>query len=274
MSRVVPPIFVAHGAPGAPPHPGDAHARDLAAWAQDLPRPRGVLVVSAHWSAHVPTRGTTASSRATTLVGERVPLGWSPPGAPELAHELHELVPSASRDPGRGWDEGVWGPLRCMFPEADVPVLQLSLVTGATPAKLYALGQRLGPLAALGYLIVGSGAFAHDAENLSPLLDAEPSPYARAFDAWASNALADAEMDVLLRWRAEGPHARRANPTGEHLDPLFVVAGAASLYEHAVGFPVRGFARATVSLRCVQLGRHGDGRAPGFTDSSRSSRSS
>jgi 4,5-DOPA dioxygenase extradiol len=190
-----------------------------------------------------------------TLAGERVPLGWSPPGAPELAHELHELVPGLARDPDRGWDEGVWGPLRCMFPEADVPVLQLSLVRGTPPRKLYALGRRLGALASLGYLVVGSGAFTHDAENLSPLLDAEPSPFARAFDAWASNALADAEMDVLLRWSAEGPDARRANPAGEHLAPLFVVAGAASLHEHAVGFPVRGFARATVSLRCVQFGR-------------------
>lgn len=251
--RVVSPVFVAHGPPGAPPE-GD-FARELGAWAASLPRPRGVLVVSAHWSEGTPTRGTTASQRWTTLDGEPVPVAWSPPGAPELAHELAEVLPSLGRAPERGWDEGVWGPLRCMFPDADVPVLQLSLVAGATPQKLYGLGRRLGALASQGYLIVGSGAITHDAGRLSPLVDAEASPVARAFDAWVGNALADAEMDLLLRWRAEGPDARRANPTNEHLDPLFVVAGAASLHEHAVGFPVRGFARGTVSLRCVQFGR-------------------
>lgn len=250
---VVPPIFVAHGPPSRPP--GPKLASELEAWAREMPRPRGALVVSAHWSEAVPTRGRAAASRATFAEGDGpLDLAWSPPSAAELAHELHALA-SVERAEDRGWDEGVWGPLRCMFPEADVPVLQLSLVTGATPTRLYGLGRRLGALARLGYLVVGSGAITHDPSALSAAEDAEPAPHAQAFDAWVGNALADAEMDALLRWRTEGPEARRANPTGEHLAPLFVVAGAASLYEHAVGFPIRGFSHGTVSVRSVQFGR-------------------
>lgn len=257
LASPLPPIFVAHGPPGAPPE--GRYADELAAWGRELPRPRGVLVVSAMWSERSPTRGSTASTRAAWTTRDGAPRAcdpaWSPPGAPELAHELASLVPALGRAPDRGWDEGVWGPLRCLFPDADVPVLQLSLVTAATPTKLYALGRRIGALAALGYLIVGSGAVALNEELRAPDADAEPAPFARAFDAWVGNALADAEMELLLRWRAEAPDARLANPTGQPLAPLFVVAGAASLYDNAVGFPVRGFAHGTTSLRCVQFGR-------------------
>ncbi len=236
-----PPLFVSYGAAGRPLPAG--YVAELGAWMQSLPRPRGILVLSAQWRERTPTRGSTAPAA-----------GWRAPGASELAHELHGLA-TIERAPERGWDEGVWGPLRAMVPSADVPVLQLSLVTGATPQKLYGLGRRIGPLARLGYAIVGMGAVTCNVEQLAEPEDAEPAPFARAFDAWAGNALSDAEMDPLLRWRAEAPEARLANPSSEHLDPLFVVAGAASLYEHAVGFPVRGFAHATVSLRCVQFGR-------------------
>lgn len=256
-STSLPPLFVAHGPPGAPP--SGRFAEDLAAWGRELPRPRGVLVVSAHWSERSPTRGSTASLRAAwTARGEELHAcdpRWSPPGAPELAHELAGLLPNLERAPERGWDEGVWGPLRCLMPEADVPVLQLSLITGATPTKLYALGRRIGALASMGYLIVGSGAVTLNEEHRADDAAADPAPFARAFDAWVGNVLADAEMELLLRWRAEAPDARLANPTGQPLAPLFVVAGAASLYDNAVGFPVRGFAHGTVSLRCVQFGR-------------------
>jgi 4,5-DOPA dioxygenase extradiol len=246
--RVVPPIFVAHGPEGAAVSP--AYAQELTAWGASLPRPRGVLVVSSGWSERSPTRGSTG--RPLTPDDAR----WSPPGAPDLAHELHQLG-SFDRAPPRVLAETAWSPLRCLFPTADVPVLELSLVTGATPTRLYALGRLLGPLARLGYLLVGAGAVTSNVEHMSRLDDAEPLPFARAFDAWAGNALADAEMELLLRFRTTAPEARLANPTTTTLDPLFVVAGAASLYEHAVGFPVRGFAHGTFSRRCVQFGISG-----------------
>ena len=259
--KVIPPIFVSHGLPTLAIDA--AHGSDLAQWARELPRPRAVLVVSAHWQAMTLSRGSTAARPPLLhdfdgydVEGRRAELervGWPARGAPELAYELAELA--AVDRVERGWDHGVWGPLVHMFPQADVPVLQLSLVAGAAPRRLFGVGRKLGALAARGYLIVGSGGITHNVKELDPRKDAPPAEWARAFDAWVANLLADAEIDELLAWRTKGPEARRAHPTPEHLDPLFVVAGAASLYEHAVGFPIRGFEHGTLSRRCVQFGR-------------------
>lgn len=263
----IPPVFVSHGAPTLAID--RESGAELAQWARELPRPRGVLVVSAHWRAQALTRGSTAS-RPKLLhdfdgykvddrilhVAKRAELErvtYPAPGAAELAYEVASLVPVERSD--RGWDRGVWAPLVHMFPDADIPILQLSLVLGATPRRLFGFGRKIGAIAAHGYLIMGSGCITHNVSELDPRKDAPPEDWARAFDAWVANLLADAEMEDLLTWRTKGPAARRAHPTSEHLDPLFVVAGAASLYDHAVGFPVRGFDHGTLSRRCVQFGR-------------------
>jgi 4,5-DOPA dioxygenase extradiol len=262
-SSAIPPIFISHGMPTLATDRDAVAGRELTQWGKDLPRPRGVLVVSAHWQAPALTRGTTAPRarpkllhdvdgypvRASELEGVR----YDAPGASELAYELGSLVPMERAE--RGWDHGVWAPLIHLFPAADVPVLQLSLVTGATPRRLFGIGRKIGALAARGYLIVGSGGITHNLGELAPQKDAPVADWARAFDAWVANLLADAAMEELLAWRTTAPEARRAHPTSEHLDPLFVVAGAASLYEHAVGFPIRGFEHGTLSRRCAQFGR-------------------
>jgi 4,5-DOPA dioxygenase extradiol len=242
----LPPIFVSHGAVGA------SFDTDLASWARALPRPAGVLVVSARWQAETLSRGSTAAQPAFVDPIANGPT-WRAPGAPSLAYELATLLPLTRTE--RGWDYGVWGPLARMYPEADLPVLQLSLVAGASPRRLFGIGRKLGVLAARGYLIVGSGNVTHNAGEIDPRKDAPPVEWARAFDAWLANLLADAEMEELFSWRTKAPDARRAHPTTEHIDPLFVVAGAASLYEHAVGFPIRGFEHGTLSRRCIQFGR-------------------
>lgn len=257
----VPPIFLAHGAPASTLDA--ASGVELAQWARELPRPRGILVVSAHWQANTLTRGSTTSRPGLLydvggydVAGSAADLArvtYAAPGAPELAYELASLLPVDRAE--RGWDHGVWSPLSRMYPSADVSVLQLSLVAGAGPRRLFELGRRLGVLAARGYLVVGSGGITHNVSELDPRRDAPPADWARAFDTWVANLLADAELDELFAWRTKGPASRRAHPTSEHLDPLFVVAGAASLYEHAVGFPIRGFEHRTLSRRCVQFGR-------------------
>ena len=265
----VPPIFVSHGTPMLAVD--RTAGADLAHWAGALPRPRGLLVISAHWQEAVLTRGSTASRPKllydfegyAAVMGRRdlAEAAYPAPGAPELAYELDSLlhldgVPSDGFErSNRGWDHGVWAPLIHMFPGADLPLLQLSLAFGASPRRLFAIGQKLGPLASRGYLIVGSGGITHNTAELDSRPDAPVAAWARAFDGWVANILADAEIDELLAWRSQGPHARRAHPTPEHLDPLFVVAGAASIYDHAVGFPVRGFEHGTLSRRCVQFGR-------------------
>src|SRR6185295_7467646 len=144
--------------------------------------------------------------------------------------ELHSLAKVARAD-GRGLDHGVWTPLIHMFPDADLPVLQLSLVTGASPTRLYGLGRRIGALADRGYLLMGSGAITHSHTEIDPNPDAPVADWAREFDGWIANMLADSEMETVLGWRKNAPHARRAHPTTEHLDPLFVISGAASLYD-------------------------------------------
>lgn len=254
----VPPIFVSHGTPRLALD--REQGAELGAWARSLPRPRGILVISAQWQEAVPTRGSTAPRpemlhdyHARSFPPELADVRYPAPGAPDLAYELHALAPIA-RAEGRGFDHGVWTPLVHMYPEAEVPVLQLSLVAGATPRRLYGLGRRIGVLAERGYLLMGSGALTHSHTEIDPDPQAPVSEWAREFDAWVANALADSDMEALIGWRA-APHARRAHPTSEHLDPLFVISGAASLYDHAVGFPVRGFEHGSVSRRCVQFGR-------------------
>ena len=257
----VPPIFVSHGTPALAVDV--ERGRELAQWACDLPRPRAILVVSAHWQEGVVSRGSTASRPPLLQDFDGIPeplvpqgledLAWGAPGTPELASELHQLLP-VERAPLRGWDSGVWVPLVHMFPNGDVPVLQLSLVLGATPRSLFAIGRKIGVLAARGVLLMGSGGITHNLAEMDLDPDAPPLAWAREFDSWTANVLADAALDELLQWRASGPSAQLAHPTPEHLDPLFVIAGAASLYDHAVGFPQRGFEHGTLSRRCIQFG--------------------
>jgi 4,5-DOPA dioxygenase extradiol len=258
----VPPIFVSHGTPAL--GVDAVRGGELRQWARDLPHPRSILVVSAHWQTAVLTRGSTAARPPLLHDFDGIPeqlvphdlgnLGWSAKGAPELAYELHQLLP-VERDPDRGWDSAVWTPLVHMFPEGDVPVLQLSLVLGATPRTLFAIGRKIGVLAARGVLVLGSGGITHNLAEMDPDRSAPPAEWAREFDSWTANLLADAELEELLQWRTTGPSARLAHPTPEHLDPLFVVAGAASLYDHSVGFPLRGFEHGTLSCRCIQFGK-------------------
>ncbi len=251
MNAKIPPIFVAHGTPDLALD--EVRGGELAQWANDLPRPRGILVVSAFWHAAAPTRGSTRALLLDEPEAGSRGVRYEPPVASELAYDLASVLPVAREE--RGWDHGVWSPVRFMFPEANIPVLQLSLVEGASPRRLFGMGRRLGELAKRGHLVLGSGAITYNTIDLAPERDAPPPEYARAFDGWVTNLLADAEIDELLGWRARAPEPRLAHPLPGHLDPLFVVAGAASIFDHAVGFPVRGFDHGSVSRRCVQFGR-------------------
>jgi len=258
----VPPIFVSHGTPALAV---DAErGRELTQWGRELGKPRALLVISSHWKAPVLSRGSTAARPALLHdfedhAGHALPdslrsVTYPAPGAPDLAYDVHSLL-QVERAAERGWDHGVWAPLVHLFPDADVPVLQLSLVLGARPRALFAIGRKLGVLAARGVLLLGSGGITHGLAELDPRADVAPADWARDFDGWVANVLADAELEDLLEWRTKAPSARHAHPTPEHLEPLFVIAGAASLYDHAVGFPIRGFEHGTLSRRCIQFGR-------------------
>jgi len=252
----MPPVFLAHG---APPLLDDAGwVSELAAWAQVLPAPTSVLVLSAHWDQSPAALGAT---RPVPLIydfygfPERFyKMIYPSPGAPDLAERVRRTlgqnrIPFVEA-PERGLDHGAWVPLMCMYPGADVPVLQMSL-PGLEPKALFELGRALAPLRDEGVLIMGSGFLTHNLR--AGFLDATP-PWAADFDAWAKDALVRWDMDALLDFRAKGPGVRQALPTYEHFVPVIVAAGAAAAEQPKVTFPISGFWFGSFTRRSVQFG--------------------
>lgn len=229
---LLPSLFVSHGAPdlALSDHPA---ARFLAQLGESLPRPRAILVVSAHWERPVPAI-TTSPAPATihdfsgwprALYGLRYPA----PGSPWLAERVAGLLAEAGlpleADPARGFDHGAWVPLLLGWPAADIPVAQVSLIRGGDARAHLALGRALAPLRGEGVLVLGSGAAVHNLGALAP--EGTPPPaWARAFDEWLAEALAAGNREALCRFPAAPREARAAHPTPEHLMPLFVAMGA------------------------------------------------
>lgn len=239
----MPVIFAAHGAPillDDLPWLGE-----LAAWAGAMPRPRSVLMVSAHWEARPTTLGAT---RTVPLVydfsgfpAKYYQTRYPAPGAPGLAARVRELLPRrgipCTDDPQRGLDHGAYVPLVAMYPDADVPVLQISMPALA-PRELFELGQALGPLRDEGVLVFGSGFLTH---NLRYAFRPGTPNWALEFDAWAADALARFDVDALLDFQARAPAVRLALPTWEHYAPVLVAAGAAAAGQPRTAFPITGF---------------------------------
>lgn len=238
----MPVVFVPHG--GGPWPFVDfgwdlADADALATYlrgVRELPTtpPKAVLVISAHWEARVPTVMT--SPRPPMLYDyygfppAAYTIEWPAPGEPALARRVQELlgaagIPTAS-DATRGFDHGTFVPLKLVYPDADVPTVQLSLQAGLDPEEHLAIGRALAPLRDEGIFIIGSGMTFH---NLRAFGDPRARPVAEAFDAWLRDAAtrAPAERDAALASWALAPAAREAHPREEHLAPLFVIAGAA-----------------------------------------------
>ena len=219
--------------------------------------PRALLVVSAHWEEDVATLMTAA--RPPLLFDyygfpeESYRLTWPAPGAPELAPRVRALLTAAGfptrEDPSRGYDHGTFVPLKVTWPEADVPVLQLSLKTGLNPAEHLAMGRALAPLRDEGVVIVGSGMSYHNMRGFG----GRGREASERFDAWLRETVAmEAQpRDERLRRWTEAPSAREVHPREEHLLPLMVIAGAAG--EDRGRVPYNG-TFAGVRLSAVQFG--------------------
>jgi 4,5-DOPA dioxygenase extradiol len=254
-SSVMPVVFLAHG---APPLLDDAGwISELGAWAKALPRPRAIVVVSAHWEARPLSIGAI---RPLPLIydfhgfPERFyRLTYPAPGAPDVAQRIRELMAAAkiacTDEPDRGLDHGSYIPLMCMYPEADIPVLQISLPS-ESPEELFAVGRALAPLRREGVLVIGSGFLTH---NLRALSLRETPAWASEFDAWSADAIARRDIDALLDYRARAPGVRESLPTHEHFVPVIVSAGAAG--ESPASFPITGFWwGGAMTRRSVQFG--------------------
>lgn len=232
MSRL-PSLFISHGAPTFALDPGLAGPR-LTALGRQLPRPQAVLVVSPHWMTPSPRVGTSARPETIHDFGGfdpalhriRYPVRGHEVLARRTVEQLTHAGWLAQADARRGLDHGAWVPLLHLYPQADVPVFQVSLPSELDAQSAWAFGQALAPLADAGVLIVGSGSLTHNLYEFRGTHGPD-QPYVRAFSAWVREAVEQADRRRLLRTLEDAPEARRAHPTAEHFWPLLVAAGAA-----------------------------------------------
>jgi aromatic ring-opening dioxygenase catalytic subunit (LigB family) len=231
----------------------ETHLRNFASTLSE--RPSSILIVSGHWEEERPTVNSGAAPSLLFDYGgfpdHTYRLTWPAPGAPTLATRVQELLGSAgivsAENHQRGWDHGVFVPMKVMFPAADIPVVQLSMQRGLDPAAHLAIGHALKPLREEGVLIVGSGQTYHNMRGFSG--NGRSDPDAEAFDAWLRAAMVDGATrdQALIHWE-QAPGARQAQPHEDHLLPLMVAAGAASgepghidFHGQALGKPISGF---------------------------------
>ena len=241
----MPALFLSHGAPPLVDNPvWVSQLKDLAA---GLPRPKAILMASAHWESAPLMLGATETVPLVYDFGgfpqHYYQVQYRAPGAPELADRIAKLMPDTEpvARTDRGLDHGAYVPLTVMYPEADVPVLQMSLPT-LEPDRLLELGRRLRPLRDEGVLIVGSGFTTHGLPFLRDWREDAPAPgWSAEFDAWAAETLARGAIDELADFRTRAPGMPYAHPTIEHFAPMFLTLGASVDPEQAPDQPIDGF---------------------------------
>ena len=249
----MPAVYLSHGAPPLaddPIWPGE-----LSAWSAALPRPESILVISAHWE-NAPT--SVSATRTVPLYYDfwgfpkhYYEVTYPAPGAPALAEAVRKLLGGQVHEHAdRGLDHGAYVPLVEMYPQADVPVIQLSMPT-LNPRELMDLGRKLAPLRDEGVLIMGSGFFTHNLRALSR--DGSVASAMSEFDAWGRETLAAGDVDALLDFERKAPAARAAHPRTEHFAPLFVTLGAGEAELSTQRSVIDGFWNG-LAKRSIQVG--------------------
>ncbi|MEP6608532.1 MAG: class III extradiol ring-cleavage dioxygenase [Burkholderiaceae bacterium] len=238
----LPTVFLSHGSPMHAVEAGRAGER----WSQlgrTLPQPLAVLIASAHWETELPMLSTSRQPETIHDFGgfpaELYKIRYPALGAPDVAARGVELLQAvglpATSNGCRGLDHGAWVPLRRMYPEANLPVAQISIQPSLDAEHHLRVGEALSPLARQGVLIMGSGHMTHNLrewtararQNAMAVSDDEPEAYVTEFRQWIQRGLEGNRRADLARWRELAPNALRAHPTPEHLMPLFVAFGAA-----------------------------------------------
>lgn len=245
MNTVLPALFISHGAPLFAIDPG-ASGPALTGFGKALAAAgvRGVVIMSPHWMERWPAVMTSPKPATWHDFGGFPPalyqLQYPAPGDPALAAEVLALLQGAGvdarPDPKRPLDHGAWVPLMHLFPQADVPVVQVALPAGWGPAQVFAMGQALQPLRERGVLVVGSGSMTH---NLAEFFggQTEAAPYVVEFSRWVEAAVTRGDLPGLLDYRAKGPQALRAHPSDDHFLPLFFALGAGGFGAAQAGEP-------------------------------------
>jgi 4,5-DOPA dioxygenase extradiol len=245
MNARMPALYIGHG---APPLLDDAlWSGQLAAWAKDLPRPKAILIVSAHWESAPVSLSASGAPLVYDFGGfaqKYYEMTYATPDATALAGRIAAMMPDSEpvhQHRSRGLDHGAWVPLKIMYPDADIPVLQMSLPT-QDPYKLLKLGERLRPLRDEGVLIIGSGFLTHGLPFLRDFsIDAAAPGWSTEFDAWAAEALSRGDVDELAAYKSKAPGMPYAHPTVEHYTPLFITLGAATASDQPGDQLVDGF---------------------------------
>lgn len=234
MTRL-PALFLSHGSPMHALDPGGAGP----AWqalAASIPKPRAILMASAHWETSLPMLSGREQLETIHDFGGFPPelyrVRYDATGSPELAQQAASLLRDAGLSPSingcRGIDHGAWVPLKWMYPARDVPVVQVSVQTELGTAHHLRLGEALAPLADEGVLVIGSGHTTHNLHDwFRHRTDPKPLDYVVQFSDWLAATLAADDRDALVNYRDRAPGAARAHPTEEHFLPLFVALGAA-----------------------------------------------
>ena len=254
--ETMPAGYVSHGSPMTAL--SGTRNREWQGWADSLPRPVAVLVVSAHYQRSPVTIGAT---RRLPLIydfsgfpRQLYQLKYDPPPAPKLARRVEQVlapVTKVRQDARRGHDHGAWVPLRGMYPKADVPILSVSL-PGHDPKTLFKMGQALQPLRDEGVFVLSSGAMTHNLRYRPQRGQTKTPAWASEFDAWSQETLMTRNVDALLDWQRKAPAARTNHPTVEHFVPLLITAGA-QRDDDVTRFPVTGFDGVAFSNRCVSF---------------------
>jgi 4,5-DOPA dioxygenase extradiol len=233
MQRL-PSLFLSHGSPMMA-LAECATTQFFKTLGAELPRPRAILAVSAHWETASPAASISAQPETIhDFYGFPAPLyelRYAAPGAPDVARRAAALIDEAGLGPTaldkRGLDHGAWTPLRFMYPAHDIPVTQLAVQTDLGAQHHYNLGRALAPLADEGVLIVGSGGVSHNLREWRSVPQGTSPAWMIEFVAWVRHALETRDHAALIDYIKQAPHAARNHPTHEHFLPLFVALGAA-----------------------------------------------
>ena len=242
----MPALYIGHGAPLLLDDP--IWSSEIAAITKKFEKPKAILIVSAHWeSAPISISSATAGTPLVYDFGgfaqKFYEMTYETPDATALATRIAAMMPDNEplHESRRGLDHGAWVPLKIMYPDADIPVLQMSMPT-SDPGKLIEIGKRLQPLRDEGVLIIGSGFMTHGLPFLRDWsINAQVPGWSSDFDQWAADALSRGDVDALASYKDLAPAVQYAHPTVEHFTPLFVTLGAATNPESISETLVEGF---------------------------------